>query len=269
MATTVKLGHGQYYGALETRRTAGSFALAILSARPHVERHTHSEAHFVFVLGGTYTSTAEGAHDDGGAATLIYNPPGTTHTDRFLTDRGRFFGLSIKAEELQTLGVDLQLSDRPLRIRHPRALATAADATKRMRLATPDTEASLEGCALELLSAIAHRRPATDRHPPRWLKTACAMIADSAQPLGVAAVARAVDVHPVHLARVFRAHLRTSPGEFARERRLERATDLILRRRAGMAEVAHTAGYADQSHFTRDFFRATGLTPSKFRAALA
>jgi AraC family transcriptional regulator len=94
------------------------------------------------------------------------------------------------------------------------------------------------------------------------------MIADSAEPQSVATVARAVGVHPVHLARTFRAHLGISPGDYARKRRLERATDLMLRPNASLTDVAHDAGYADQSHFTRDFVRAAGLTPAKFRAAL-
>lgn len=268
MDKTVKLGHGQFYGMLETRRAAGSFHLSLLTARGHVERHTHTEAHFVFVLGGRYASTAHGATDDAGAATLIYNPPGTTHIDRFANQHGRFFGLSIKAEHLDELEQDLGFADRPHRLRHPRALAIAAGAVKRVPHDNPDAPAMLEALSLELLAAIAHRRPVPDKAAPRWLKTACAMIADSTEPPSVAAVARAVGVHPVHLARTFRAHLGLSPGDYARQRRLERATDLMLRPNASLTDVAHAAGYADQSHLTRDFVRAAGLTPAKFRAAL-
>lgn len=268
MDAAIKLGHGQFYGALETRRAAGSFQLSLLSAQGHVERHTHTEAHFVFVLGGTYASSAHGASDGTGAATLIYNPPGTTHTDHFSSARGRFFGLSIAACHLNDLDQDLRFADRPHRLRHPRALAIAASAVKRVPRDNPDAPAMLEALSLELLAAIARHRPVTDKAAPRWLKTACAMIADSAESHPVAAVARAVGVHPVHLARTFRAHLGISPGDYARQRRLERATDLMLRPRASLTDVAHAAGYADQSHFTRDFLRAAGLTPAKFRAAL-
>ena len=268
MDPAVKLGHGQYYGALETRRAAGPFSLALLSARPNVERHIHTEAHFVFVLEGTYTSTAHGVPDVAGAATLIYNPPGTTHNDRFLSEHGRFFGLSIKAEHLSQLDQGLNFAGRCHRLAHPRALAVAAAAVRRVPRDNPDAPAMLESMSLELLAAVAHRRPATDKTPPRWLKTACAMIADNAEPPTVAAVARAVGVHPVHLARTFRLHLGLSPGDYARKRRLEYATDLVMRSRTSLTQVAHAAGYADQSHFTRDFVRAVGLTPARFRAAL-
>lgn len=268
MRNAIQFGHGQYYGAVESRRTADRFSLAILSAGPSVERHTHTEAHFVFVLGGTYNSSAKGAEDPGGVATLIYNPPGTTHVDRFVRDQGRFFGLSIKARDVSELDADLDLAERPQRLRHPRSLAMASAAVRHVPHDGPDAGTMLESLSLELLATIARRKPTTGRAPPRWLKTACAMITDSVAPLSVAQIARAVDVHPVHLARVFRTHLRASPGDVARKFRLERATDLLLRRRACLAEIAHTAGYADQSHFTRDFVREAGMTPAKFRAAL-
>ncbi|MGP4016332.1 helix-turn-helix domain-containing protein [Saccharopolyspora sp. 5N708] len=48
--------------------------------------------------------------------------------------------------------------------------------------------------------------------------------------------------------------------------RLQRATRLGVRRR-GLAELAHTVGYADQAHLTREFRRLTGLTPRQYFTA--
>ena len=53
-------------------------------------RHTHEEAHFVFVTSGTYLCSALGASAVCDPPTLVYNPPGTTHRDRFLSDTGLF-----------------------------------------------------------------------------------------------------------------------------------------------------------------------------------
>jgi AraC family transcriptional regulator len=36
--------------------------------------------------------------------------------------------------------------------------------------------------------------------------------------------------------------------------------------RTPLAELALELGYSDQSHFTREFKRETGWTPSRFRA---
>jgi AraC-like DNA-binding protein len=38
--------------------------------------------------------------------------------------------------------------------------------------------------------------------------------------------------------------------------------------RTGLADVAVAAGFADQSHMSRQFKRAYGLTPARWAAAL-
>ncbi len=67
------------------------------------------------------------------------------------------------------------------------------------------------------------------------------------------------------LARQFRSRFGTSPYHYLVMRRLDRARDL-LRGGANLAEVAFACGFADQSHLTRQFRRAYGLTPGRWRA---
>lgn len=69
------------------------------------------------------------------------------------------------------------------------------------------------------------------------------------------------------LARQFRAAFGTSPTRFRTMRQLDRAR---LRMRSGLAiaEAALEAGFADQSHMSRLFKRAYGLTPGRWLAAL-
>lgn len=66
-------------------------------------------------------------------------------------------------------------------------------------------------------------------------------------------------------ARQFRQRLGTSPYRYLTMRRLGRARTLI---RSGLplAEVATEVGFADQSHMTRQFRRAYGLSPGRWRA---
>lgn len=70
------------------------------------------------------------------------------------------------------------------------------------------------------------------------------------------------------LARGFRAAFGTSPSRFRTMRQLDRARGLIARG-APLADAAAGAGFADQSHLSRQFKRAYGLTPGQWAAALA
>ena len=47
--------------------------------------------------------------------------------------------------------------------------------------------------------------------------------------------------------------------------RVERASQLLTRGHASLAEIGFASGYTDQPHFCRDFKRRCGLTPKSFR----
>ncbi|MCK2219437.1 AraC family transcriptional regulator [Actinomadura sp. ATCC 31491] len=70
------------------------------------------------------------------------------------------------------------------------------------------------------------------------------------------------------LARQFRAAFGTSPTRFRTMRQLDLVRD-ALRRGTPLPEAALGAGFADQSHMTRMFRRAYGLTPGRWLAAQA
>lgn len=70
------------------------------------------------------------------------------------------------------------------------------------------------------------------------------------------------------ISRGFRRAFGVAPHRFVILRRLERAMDLI-RGGTPLAEAAHAAGFADQSHLTRRFRAAHGMTPARWRALIA
>lgn len=69
------------------------------------------------------------------------------------------------------------------------------------------------------------------------------------------------------LARQFRAWLGTSPYRYLTLRRLDQAR-ASMRSGLSLADAAFASGFADQSHMTRQFKRAYGLTPGRWRAML-
>ena len=83
----------------------------------------------------------------------------------------------------------------------------------------------------------------------------------------VSALADAAGVSGNHLAAQFKSHVGVTPKRVARIYRFAR---LILsvdaRRPADLAELAHTAGYFDQAHFSREFKDFTGHTPTEYLA---
>ena len=69
-------------------------------------------------------------------------------------------------------------------------------------------------------------------------------------------------------ARRWRRHLGRSPTSAIRHRRADHATQSLIRN-MDLAEAAAGAGYADQSHMTREYARIFGITPGAFRAVIS
>jgi AraC-like DNA-binding protein len=126
-----------------------------------------------------------------------------------------------------------------------------------------------EGFALELLAATTRESRAERTHarPPAWLRAAEELLqARLVEPIGLAELAETVGVHPAYLARAFRANYGLSVGEYGRRLRLAWAAAELAGSETPLAEIASSAGFADQSHFTRVFRRHVGTTPARYRA---
>ena len=68
-----------------------------------------------------------------------------------------------------------------------------------------------------------------------------------------------------HFNRRFQQLLRITPTGYLRTVRIQAARHLLNATRQGLASIAVGTGFTDQSHFTRCFREATGLTPAEYR----
>jgi AraC family transcriptional regulator len=126
---------------------------------------------------------------------------------------------------------------------------------------------ALEGMALELIvEALRDGDCSPERTSPKWLEQAKQILeASFADPPTLQELGKAVGVHPVHLARVFRKFQRCTVGEYVRRLRVEHARRQMLASDIPLVEVALSCGFADHTHFSRSFRRVTGMTPTEFR----
>lgn len=85
--------------------------------------------------------------------------------------------------------------------------------------------------------------------------------------IGVSSLEREYGIDRYSLSRQFRACFGVSPWRFVILRRLDEAKRQILAG-ASLADAASISGFADQSHMTRRFRQAFGLTPGEWRRLL-
>jgi AraC-like DNA-binding protein len=87
------------------------------------------------------------------------------------------------------------------------------------------------------------------------------------QPVSQKEVANRVGLSREHLARAFKRRYNTSPAEFCRKLRLQRARELLSQPFAPITEVALHCGYSDPCSFARAFRQAEGISPQAYKCA--
>jgi AraC family transcriptional regulator len=116
------------------------------------------------------------------------------------------------------------------------------------------------------------RLPLPTRHglsPERLRRARGYVEAHLDEDLSLTVLADIACLSPYHFSRSFKEAAGVGPQRYVIQRRIERAKRLLRQTHQPLALIAQEAGFADQSHLTQMFRREMGVTPGRFRAALA
>lgn len=242
---------------------------AVYRPTSNLPRHLHDRAVMSIVLKGSYTEYFGRRPNECGPYSVLLKPVGVDHADQYGAGGARCLIVKVEPRRLESLRTFSRILDQSLHARDALLAALAVRLYKEFQLADDASALSMEGLILEMLGRFMRRNPESGSStPPHWVRTAEAMIREQpAEQLSLLNVSAAVGVHPSHLARMFRKFYGCTVGEYLRRVRLERAVQELSHKDKSLAEVALSAGFYDQSHFTRAFKAHFGLTPSAFRAA--
>lgn len=272
-ATEAVLQHAQFFGYSRNQRDVAGFTIASMRADPtlEVQRHTHATAHFILLLSGQYVTTAYGADPVCVDPAVIYNPPATTHRDRFRGIGGRidgsFVSVAIDSARLHDIADHMLPSEHAVYTNRASAVRLGMRLAREMLHWSDSSPLVAEAICLELAAQAApeNNEERTLRRPA-WLRVAYELLHDHCvEGTSISEIARACDVHPVYLARTFRRFFGCSPGEYLRRCRVARAAAMITDTAIPLSTVALQCGYADQSHLNSAFRSAYSTTPAEYR----
>ena len=87
-----------------------------------------------------------------------------------------------------------------------------------------------------------------------------------AEDLLLSDIAAVVHLSPYHFARLFKESVGFPPHQYVIQRRVERAKLLLSTTNWSLTAIAHTVGFAHESHLALHFKRLTGVTPRYYRS---
>jgi AraC family transcriptional regulator len=257
------------FGTLLRRVELPASALTSTAYAPRLRltSHAHTAAFLLFVCDGGFLEQHGQGSERCDRFTCIYRPAYDEHANAFDDDGALLSAIDLSPAWIVRLQ-EAGFSGERFQVRSPlvQQFADRLDA----ELTAPDSmsEMVIESLVTEVI--VFASRFANQRHRGRgtWPERARRVIEEEfASPLSLAGIASAVGVHPVHLARQFRASQGCTVGEYIRRVRVAFARRELVMTDKPVAEIAHSAGFFDQSQLTKTFKRVTGRTPAAYRNA--
>ncbi|HZI12599.1 MAG TPA: AraC family transcriptional regulator [Myxococcus sp.] len=127
--------------------------------------------------------------------------------------------------------------------------------------------AALVELVLIEVSRLASVAPSQGERPTLARKALALIEKHALEPLTLSDVAAALKRSPAHLAHIMKQETGRSVGAWVLERRMAEARRRLRATDERVDAIATRVGYADVTHFIRQFRRAHGMTPSAWRKA--
>jgi len=270
------LANGNFYGGVQSARAVHGLTLAETGYEPGfvVPLHDHIHPFFCLNIRGSFLERFENRPWRANPSTVFFHPSGADHGEEFGGDGGRVFNIQLGRAWLDRIRqYGLIPPQRQISVSGGTMARLAFQMLREYRIGDTASDLALDGLAMALLAHVVREDrnapPKGKGARPAWLDRVEALLrARVGEPMDISSIAQEVGVHPTHLSRVFRRHYGCSPGQYLRRLRIERACSLLAQSRKPLSTIALATGYADQSHFTRHFKRATGVTPGAYRDLL-
>lgn len=262
-----RLPLGRNFGEMTQSLSSSGLLINVADHTPGmvVPAHEHDNAYLCVVLAGHFELQATRSHwcQPG---SVIAHPQGHCHANRFGTGPGRCLNIHFGALWQDDPAVRVFMSD----CRHVQLAPQTAvlqRLSREMHAADSAAPLAAASAAIELFAeAMRTEAPAAQ---PLWLRRAIDLIeADLSRAPTLGELAALVDIHPAHLARVFRQTFGETVGDYVRRRRIELAEQALRHGHQSLAEISAAAGFADQAHFSRVFKRHFGVTPGARRRTM-
>jgi AraC family transcriptional regulator len=267
----MKLSRGQMGGAVLKTQAVGGLHLTETLCLPHhrAPRHSHELFQFCLVREGAFTESDGRNVRECTAFSLISRPPDEIHSNIYHNKGARSFVVEIEDSWFELARKHSIVSDAPVHFKSGLPVWLAARLYDEFQNMDGVSPLMIEALTLELIAVVSRRTVKTvERRRPRCLVQALEILhAHFSTELSLRGIAESVGVHPVHLARTFRRHQHCTLGEYVRGLRVEYACRELSLTDTPLSQIALSAGYYDQSHFSRNFKRSIGVTPAEYRAA--
>ncbi len=264
MTGILSLGKKQYLGNLTNIRFAEGVIISALTADPSETSndvlHFHENPILSFILEGNSFEKINREINRRSAGDIRFYRAGDLHQVRIQNFPSRNINFELDSEFFYQNGFCEEKINAAIQ-RNPSAKSLFLRMYKEFSLGDDFTDPSIQILLFNLLIETA-----PNRKKPVWTKALYELLNDRwNEQIGLRELANAVNVHPVTISKYFTRYFACTLGEFMRRLRVNKSLSMIKNSRLSLTEIAFQCGFADQSHFTRNFKELTGFLPKDYK----
>jgi AraC family transcriptional regulator len=258
----INLSNGQYLGCNRRSYDAGGIILTETEYHAKVFEgwHAHEDIHLSLIIKGGNREERKQSETAILPGTLLFYHQDELHRNLNTSHPSKNINLEITGKFLRQH--ELEESKLEKVVRHPAAGFSLLKMYREAVLVDQFSGSTIQMLFLALLPDMEK----LDRKQPAWLKTVIDFLQDNWQlHPGLNELAGISGVNPFTLSKHFSKYIGCTLGEYMRKLKVQHALRLIHTGNLSLTEVAYSCGFADQSHFTRNFRELTHLLPKTYQ----
>jgi AraC-like DNA-binding protein len=240
---------------------------ARFSAHDILHAHTHDRPIMAVMLGGSFDTSIANRRFECLPDHAWTEPCEERHANYIGNSGARVLVFQPDPASAEMYGTYSQLIEDVAHVHDPHVSLDARRVLSEMDRGDALSLLAIDALMLGMLVHVSRtHRTHRLRRPPRWLDRVREVLHDEfRQPPSVAALAIIAGVTPTHVCHGFKSHIGVTIGEYVRRIRVTWAAEQLRTTNDHLSAIALAAGYADQSHFTRECRRLLGARPAEYR----
>lgn len=263
MTEVISLNKGQYSGTVDKLQIINGITLGITSYQDLNEKplmHFHQNPHFSLLITGSHIERREKLEFERKPGDILFCRAGESH--QFLTEKfSKNINIELDSNFLVAYGISENLIEESLRSFD--AKLSMLKMFYELDIRDDNMEASIQ---ILLLGLIRKKENERNSKKPSWINLLLEILNDKwNETLSLNELSQLLNVHPVTISKYFTKFFACTFGEHRRKLKVSKSLELIKNSNLSITEIAYQAGFADQSHFIRNFKSIVGFTPKVFQ----
>lgn len=260
------LKEGTYFGEYLDARENDFFKLSLTAYSPEsiLEDHYHDNSYISVLTSGSYLEQSEGSNTLVEASDVLFRPTSWCHQNTFLEDSATCFNIEFKKDWQERMDWEVKLPNT-----HIHFNKTAFPSLYKLLLNFKiDYNADLSTeLILDWLHVISPYK--MDSGSKAWIPKVDSILKNELEQFhSLQSLSERIHVHPVYMARAFKAEKGLTIGEFQLKSKLHNAVYLLSTTHQSISDISYANGFFDDAHFIRSFKMAYGISPNRFRNIL-